>query len=309
MKLAREVGDAYLEMRARAFRIVELVEAGDFDVADRDYQEFFRLADEYRQPFYQQYLSRFFGVGIALREGRFDEADEILTAVMELARRQGRVTAIVATAGQRIWLEYMRGRPENVDQTSADVTLGFLSSVPWGLAGAAATLWTLGRQEEARAAWDGMTLEDLQALGDNWVTLITLWAGSEMSYLLGDRRLASEIYERARPFAGRLIGLAGTALVYVADSFDEVLGKTSELLGRLDEAASHYQAAIDLYGRWRMRPFRAISRMRLARVLTQGTADERKRARPLLDEALSEADEIGLGHPFVAEARGLRAEL
>lgn len=308
--LAREVGDSYLEMRARAFRLVELVERADVEAADAAFDEFFRLADEYRQPFYQQYLSRFFRVGIAIREGRFDEADEILTPLIEVARRQGRVTAVIATAGQRIQLEMLRGRPQDIDQASLDLMFGFLHTVPWGRPIEAFMLWYLQRGEEARSIWQEVVPEDFASLGDHWGTLSTLAAASEMSEIFGDGRVASEVYERARPFAGRIVPVAGTTLVYVMESVDDVLGRCAELLGRLDEAIKHYESAGDLHSRWRMRPFQATTRMRLARALSsRGMPGDRQRARDVLDDAIAEADEMGVGVPLMGQSRALHATL
>ncbi|MBW3589726.1 MAG: AAA family ATPase [Actinobacteria bacterium] len=308
--LAREVGDNYLEMRARTFKIVELVESADLEAADRDFDEFFRLSEEYRQPFYQQYLSRFFRVGIALREGRFEEADEILTPLMELARLQGRVTATMATAGQRIQLEMARGQVERIDQVSIDISLGFMASVPWWASVRSFTLWNLNRLEEARTTWAEGALEAIRSLGDHWGTLMAIAAASEMAEVLGDKEAASEVYERAQPFAGRIVPVAGTALVYVADTVDDVLGKCAELLGRFDAAIHHYESAADLLLRWRMRPFHVINRMRLARTLLQrGSPADLDRARELLDHSLNEASEMGLGAPIVAQSQVLRETL
>ena len=308
--LAREVGDSYLEMRARAFRIVELVESADLEAANHNFDDFFRLAEEYRQPFYQQYLSRFFRVSNALREGRFEEADEILTPLTELARLQGRVTATIATAAQRIQLEMARGQVERIDQLSIDISLGFMASVPWGAPVRSFMLWNLNRLEEARTTWAEGASEAIRSLGDHWGTLMTLATASEMAEVLGDRRTASEVYERGEPFAGRIVPVAGTTLVYVGDTVDDLLGRCAELVGRFDVAIHHYESAADLLLRWRMRPFHAINRMRLARtLLARGFQADSDRARELLDDSLSEASEMGLAMPIVAQYRALRETL
>ncbi len=307
-RLAREVGDANLHLRARAFRIIEFVERGDVDATRAEEAEFLRLALEYRQPFYLHYMSPFIAVQVALREGRFEDADRALGLVTDMAVKQGRVTAIMATNVQRMLLELLRGRP--IPSHVVELMAGFTLTVAWGPVYLAWLEEQTGRHDEARRLWEESGRKTARALGDHWTTLVTLGQAAELALTFHDGDTARVIEARLTEYSGRLIPIAGTALVSVYQAVDDALGICAEIAGRHTDAVARYEAAAALHERWGMRPFSAMSRMRLARALVarDGPGD-REHARGVLDAALAGADEIGLGSALVAESRALRATL
>ena len=307
-RLADQVGDANLDLRARAFRIIELVERGDVDATRAEEAAFLRLAQEYRQPFYLHYMSPFIAVQVALREGRFEDADRALGPVTDMAVKQGRVTAIIATNVQRMLLELLRGRP--IPSQVVELMVGFSSTVTWGPVYTAWLEEQTGRGDEARRRWEESGRRTVRALGDHWATLPTIAQAAELALIFRDADTARVIEARLAEYSGRLIPIAGTALVSVYQAVDDALGTCAEIAGRPTDAIARYEAASGLHQRWGMRPFGAMSRMRLARALVaRNGPGDRERARAVLDAALVEADEIDLGTPLVAESRALRATL
>jgi tetratricopeptide (TPR) repeat protein len=101
----------------------------------------------------------------------------------------------------------------------------------------------LGRDAEARALVDRIAADDFAALAwdANWLS--SLGELAEATALLGDRERAAWLYERLLPYADRRI-VAGRA-VYDQCSAHYALGLYASTLERHEQAAAHFEAAIE----------------------------------------------------------------
>jgi pimeloyl-ACP methyl ester carboxylesterase/class 3 adenylate cyclase len=81
VQVAEAAQERELSLRASAFRIIDLMEVGDIDEADREYQAFETKSEALRQPVYR-YLANHLGNERPIREGRFGEADQLTPVLL-----------------------------------------------------------------------------------------------------------------------------------------------------------------------------------------------------------------------------------
>jgi ATP/maltotriose-dependent transcriptional regulator MalT len=151
----------------------------------------------------------------------------------------------------------------------------------------------LGRPAEARRALDEAAaagLADPPAVG-YWLNHAALLA--DICAMLGDADRAARLYPLLAPYAGRLV-LSITAGV-CRGAVDRYLGRLAAMLGRRDEAARHFEAALAVNAAAGARPWLAHTQHDYARVLLAGgRPGDRARARTLLAEAVAVAEACGM---------------
>jgi hypothetical protein len=149
----------------------------------------------------------------------------------------------------------------------------------------------LGRERDARAAFDSLLARDL-----GQEHLDTEWLFS-MSLLPGPVRLS----RRRRSSGDALLAAAPVEHVYALATIEAVFGSLARGLGtlattlhRFDEAERHFEVAIETERRMRARPWLAHAQHDLATLLARGAADDRERAHALLEEAAGTYRELGM---------------
>lgn len=302
--LAERIGDKELSIRGRAFRLIELLEKGDIAEADEQYRSVERLADETRQPIYR-YISDLFRAGVALREGRFADAEEILPSVREWAYRQGRVTAVTATDGQSLWLGTATGR--SVDEPAVDVLLAFSQAAPKLSVFAASVYERLGRDADARAHWEKVVAEGVTDLPRDWSRLPAACFAAGLASAYDDGGSALELYRLLEPYRDRVLAVGATAIVLTDGTVANALARLCTTLERPEEAERRFVEALALNQRMRAWPWVAQTRVEYAGfLLGRGGLGDRDRAVALLDTAIEDAERMGMA-PLVEQARSLRA--
>lgn len=110
---------------------------------------------------------------------------------------------------------------------------------------------------------------------------------------LRDARCAAALYPLLRPYSGRVA--VASPLVAMLGPIDECLGALATVLGRFDEADTHFAAALALSERMRALPWQAQIRAEWAgALLARGGSGDGARGRALLAEAESLARPIGM---------------
>jgi tetratricopeptide (TPR) repeat protein len=165
-----------------------------------------------------------------------------------------------------------------------------------GMAYAAGLAWQyaeLGRAAEARSLVDRIAADDFAGLAwdANWLSM--LGELSEATARLGDREHAGPLYERLLPYADRRI-VAGRA-VYDQCSAHYALGLFATTLGRLDDAAAHFEAALASDLALGAHPALMHTRARYAEVLA--ARGEPERAAEMASAAAADARALGLPAP------------
>jgi tetratricopeptide (TPR) repeat protein len=248
-----------------------------------------RRAGELRQP-PQQWLAKALRAQLALLEGRFDEADELIQdAFGEGLPSLVRDHVSVATF-QTFLLRREQGRPGEVE----DAVRSAVEAFPWYpmFRGAlACLLLDLGRPDEAAAALADLDRKGFELVRDNeWLAAVCLLA--EATGRLGNQEPARILHRLLSPFEGaHAIGHGEGSLGAV----DRYLAFLERCLGRLDDAERHLTASIEANARMGARPWAAHGQHDLADLLlSRDRADDRDRARDLLGAALETCEALGM---------------
>jgi hypothetical protein len=137
---------------------------------------------------------------------------------------------------------------------------------------------------------DALAAHDFQALHRDNEWLLGMALAAEACCLLGDRRAGDALYRQMLPFAGsHAYGPTEGAIGAV----DRYLGLLAEMLGRAEDAETHFRSAIRLNDGMQARPYAAHARRELARVRAR-SADGAGEARALMAEARGAAEAIGM---------------
>jgi len=111
--------------------------------------------------------------------------------------------------------------------------------------------------------------------------------------LIGDRQLATGLYDHLAPHASRYV-TTGHPIVFLG-SVVHYLGVLAATLARHSEAVQHLERAVALHEAIGARPLTARSRYELGRALLDaGTEMQRRRGRELIQRARADAAELGL---------------
>jgi tetratricopeptide (TPR) repeat protein len=245
------------------------------------------LADELRQPS-QQWFATAGRAMLALHEGRFADAEELMAHALELGGSAQQVEAASAHAAHQTILHRELGSPQQAYDELARAAAAYPLR-PFFRATFAALCAELGREAEARRLLEELAPNGFEILPRDNEWLMAAHYLAETCCVLGDVPRAETLYAELEPNAAKgAINVAEGAVGTLA----RAVGDLAALLGRDDEAVGHFRLAIERDDANGGRPWAAHARVGLAAVLArQGEADE---AAGLLDEAAATAAELGM---------------
>ena len=289
--VAKVIGDEDRIADTYAMLFMSHSERGLMAEARREAANLTRYIEEIRQPALHWYgtvnLSE-----LALIEGDFERADELLTLEMGSGRR---VTParddVSASRMQRFLLRREQGR---VAEEEATVRAS-IDDFPWypvHRAALACLLLDAGRVSEARVVFAALARDDFAAIYKDNEWLLGMAVTAEACHLLADTAAATVLYDRLVPYAGRhAIGhMEGSV-----GAVDRYLGLLAVTLGRLDDAERHLAAAVEINDWMEAWPWAAHSRHDLAAVLTRRDAPgDPARAQELDAAALVTTRRLGM---------------
>jgi tetratricopeptide (TPR) repeat protein len=150
----------------------------------------------------------------------------------------------------------------------------------------------LDRTEEAQALVHELTARDLSDwhVDEEWFFSVCLLA--ETCAMLGDAEPAARLYELVLPYhSHNVVAVPEAAL----DLASRPLGILATLLGRFDDAARHFEAALRMDERMGARPWVAHTQEDHARMLLRRDAKgDRELAERLLSRAEATYRELGM---------------
>jgi len=289
--LGQQIGDSERIFVGHDFRLKAHWTLGDRAAVDVDVDALAALAAGMRQPSQLWHLGTTRTM-LALLEGRFEEAEELLEETVLLG---GRTLGWNATVSYRLGMFVLRreqGRLAELEETIARSVHEFPSQ--WRFRCALVHLYAqLGRQDDARSGLEGLLSGDLghEHLSAEWLFAASLLPDACVH--VGDHDAAAEVYTALAPYA------ALYAEAPVEASFGSVargLGVLATALGRFDDAQRHLEEAIGVERRMRARPWLAHAQHDLAAMLLiRQDPGDRERAATLLDEVLATYGELGMG--------------
>jgi tetratricopeptide (TPR) repeat protein len=279
-------------LTARLFRVIDLLELGRIADVDHELAVLDAAAQELRQPWYLEHATALRAMRARL-DGRYDEAERLARAALDLGARVHDPTALSTYAGHRLDLCRERGdlgerEVEAMRQLAVDhPRLGLVRYVPpWLYA-------ELGRYGEARCELERVAAYDFADVPRdmNWLGALVLMAETAAS--LGDVGRAATLYELLRPYAGRVVVAGFGALCAGSTSFH--LGRLATTLSRWTEAEGHLGAALDANRRLGALPFVARTQYAHGAMLcARGDPADAERARALWHEAANTAETLGM---------------
>jgi tetratricopeptide (TPR) repeat protein len=152
--------------------------------------------------------------------------------------------------------------------------------------------WELGREDAARRAFDELAAADFAKLPKDGEWLFSLAVLAEAAARLEDGDRAAILYQLLHPYARLNASNSGACAVGSVARYLAILASTS---ARWDDAARHFEDALELNARMGARPWLAHTQRDYARMLiARGAPGDSEKAELLLSQALTTYDELGM---------------
>lgn len=306
--LGEEVRDRELVLRGHVWRIVTLMELGDWVSADIELAVHARLADELRDPLHLWYVPLFRATR-ALLDGRLADAEHFAGEAFGVGRGTQAQNAAQLYAVQLFALRAEQGRLSEIDTSLEEFGRRYPAAPVWRSA-AAFALAARGRKEDARRAFQALSAGGLSGVprDGEWLTTVCLLVGAGAR--IGDARRTGELGDLLIPYLDRAV-IAGRGAICLGP-VARFAGMAAAAAGRTDEAIGHFEHALAMARRWGAEPIVASVLLELAELLE--AADATERAQSLRDEGLATARRLELGGLLdrwagEAPATGLEAEV
>jgi DNA-binding SARP family transcriptional activator len=284
---ARRLGDKEAQCDVHMAKSLVYFELGRLDIVREGTAAMTALAEELRQPS-QLWVAAATRAMLALHEGRYTEAEELIPYALALGRPSQQTMAEVGYAFQ---LYTLRREQDRADETY-DLLARAASDVParpvyrCALARLAVEL---ERTAEARRLFEELAANDFEVVPRDQEWLLAASVLTDVCKSLRDIPRAAVLYDAQLPYAGRV---ASDIYEGSAGAVERALGILAAMLGRGSEAVAHLEAAIELNEQTGARPWAAYARVDLAEVLLD--LGDAARARDLLEEARATAMTLGM---------------
>lgn len=302
---ADAAADHDLEFRARVFRIMDLIELGDFAAGQQELERYAERVASHRRPAYESTVATL-RVMNALWLGQFAEAETMCLAQLANAERWEDPHARVSTHLQILALRLARGGAEELEpfihaaatqaNVAAEVRAGF-----------AVLLHAIGKARDARALYETLAAQDFADLArERHLQSILAW--------LVELACAYGTAPQQRALLGYLEPQAGTFLSFVArlcfGPSEFFLARLEHALGQHDAATRHFEIALQHCARTGGRPALARTQLAYARCEAEfdGGIEAASGVHQLLDLAEQGAVELGM-QPLLVEIESLRQHL
>lgn len=277
--------DLELQLQAHAWLVVDLLERGDRAGVDAQIAAFTAGADALRQPLYL-WQAGVWRATAALMEGRLVEAEELAGEALA-----GGAPAEDIAAGQYFAIQLMATRREQTRMGELEAAARqMVASNPDRPAWRAALMVVLCESDQIERARPELDQLAAQGFGDiphdgDWLTTVTLLADACVA--LGDLPHIAQLYDELGPYSDVNV-VAGIGAVCLG-SASRYLGKLAWAMGRDDQAAGHFQRAIEANSALGSAVLVAHTQLDWAASIGRGA-----RAARMVDEAAATAEELGL---------------
>jgi DNA-binding NarL/FixJ family response regulator len=290
-QIAKQIGNSELYLDAASWRLFDLMELGDLETRAVEFEEYTRLADELRQPFYH-YIGVSSRAMLALFEGRFEECERFAQQALEVGSRMPGLDAAGIFGMQMFSLRREQGRLKEVAPLIAHFVRTTPEAATWR-PGLALIYSELGFEDQARTEFEVLAADDFAAVPQDglWITCIAYLA--EVCAFLGDADRAAALYSALAPCDGRNIVAPPNVACFGAAA--RYLGMLAATMRRWPDAERHFEAALEMNARQGARPWLAHTQYQYAvMLLDRKGPDDRERAIALLEGALAVSRDLGM---------------
>jgi tetratricopeptide (TPR) repeat protein len=288
--LGDKIGDRERVFLGHDFRMHALWSVADRAGIDVEVEALDRLADELRQPGHEWH-ARSHRTMVALMEGRFAAAEPLIRETRLVGERAEGWNAAVSERLQLFTLRHAQGRLSELETLLARSVHEFPALLRFRCALAHAYA-AIGNQQAARAALDDVLARDPEHHYVDAEWLFTMCLLPDVCRALDDTEAAATVYRLLLPWADLY------AEAPVEASFGAVaraLGVAATVLGDLDSATQHLEAAVETERRMRARPWIALAQHDLgAALLARAGRGDHAEAVSLLGEAAREFQALGM---------------
>jgi hypothetical protein len=244
-------------------------------------------------------------VMLAIRAGRFDEAEGLLKVCADRGAAAGDIDVEGWCGGQLVAIRWYQGRLAELlpmlDELVHSPSLSVVDNSFFAALAVAAA--AAGDRRKAAGALARLYGEDLADLPRSSTWLVTMSGVVEAAHLLGDAVTAARAYELLSPY-GHLPVMVSLGIACFG-SVQYALGTAALTTGDAERAVQHLRDAIDrnlAIGHW---PAVMMSRLRYAQALAERSGpDDPSNARDELATAADEAAELGIPIPGAVECDG-----
>jgi eukaryotic-like serine/threonine-protein kinase len=289
--LGEDVRDRELVLRGHVWRIVSLMERGDWAGADVELSIHRRLAQELRDPLHLWYVP-LFQASRALLRGHLDDAERLADEAYEVGRATQPQNAEQLHAVQLMALRAEQGRLHEVEGKLAAFARRYPAAPVWRAATTFAHAM-LGRTDEARREFEALCADGMAAIPRDAEWLATIALLIRAGARLGDARRTGQLGALLEPYADRAV-IAGRAAICLGP-VARFAGIAAATAGRGAEAAGHLERSLEIARSWGAEPTVAAVRLELADVLERsGDESSRTAAARLRSEGLAVARRLRL---------------
>jgi DNA-binding SARP family transcriptional activator len=290
ISLGEQIGDQERVFTGRDFRLNAFWKQADRTGIEVELEALSRLADELRQPS-QRWFVATSRTMLALMEGGFGQAEQLISETLALGERAESWNALVSERLQMFVLRRAQGRLAELEETINRSVHEYPALLRFSCA-LTHLYGDLGREQDARTALEGLLARDLarEHLDAEWLFSMTLLP--DPCALLGDDDAAARLYSLLLPYE-HLYAQAPVEATF--GSVARGLGVLATTLRRFEDAERHFEAALEVERRMRAGPWRAHAQHNLAAMLlARGGPGDREKASGLLDEAVNTYRELGM---------------
>jgi tetratricopeptide (TPR) repeat protein len=278
ISLGEQIGDKERVFAGHDHRLHGFWALGDRAGVDVELAALSTLADELRQPAQRWHV----GTGrsmLALMEGDFGRAEQLIDETLRLGQRSGSWNAAVSHRLALFVLRRAQGRLAEIEDTIRRSVHEYPALLRFRCA-LAHLYGEFGREQDCRTAFDELLSRDLarEHVDAEWLFSMSLLC--DPCAFLADRDAAAKLHSLLLPYE-RLYAHAPVEAVF--GSLARGLGVLATTLGRFDDAERHFDVAIDAERRMGARPWLAHAHHgQSTMLLARGDAGDRQRAQALL---------------------------
>jgi DNA-binding SARP family transcriptional activator/tetratricopeptide (TPR) repeat protein len=288
--LGTKLGDLERVYTGRDFRLNALWKLADRPGIDVEIETLTALADDLHQPG-QQWSAKTETAILALMEGRFAEAEQLIADTLAMGERAERWNATVSARLQLFVLHRARGRLAEIEDMISRGVHEYPTLIRFRCA--LAHLYAeLGDLASARAAIDDVAARDPTGnhIDPEWLFTVSLLP--DVYRALDDGQAAAGLYDALVPYEH----------LYAQAPIEATFGSVARALGvlaatgeRFDDAERHFAVAIETERRMRARPWLAHAQHDLADTLLKRDRDrDGSTAAGLLEDAIASYRELGM---------------
>lgn len=291
--LGEEARDRELVLRGHVWRILALMELGDWVSVDIELANHARLAGELRDPQHLWYVP-LFEANRAMLGGRLLDAEHLAGQAFATGRGVQPQNAAQLYAVQLLVLRAEQGRLSEVSQSLEEFARRYPATPVWRAAAAYAQSQT-GRADEARRSFEALCAGGLAGVpcDAEWLSTIALLIATGAR--LGDAPRTAALGAQLAPHADLAV-ITGRGSMCLGP-VSRFIGIAAVSTGSFAEAITAFESALDAVSRWGAVPLIATLRLELADALVRAGGD-RERAGLLRSQGMQTLRRLELRGPI-----------